>query len=687
MIKSRNYDNDIESLVNITLDSNDIYISNSIGLSGTITLNSNMPPFTILIKDNKICKTLSIDTKYITTCSAFCVNNGPSSIENLFNFLATSKLVDRSEHDCFIERANSFLVSVLCVSKKSYIKKVKHVTSSINSGNNEFLFKFYKNKYIGFLLKAIDYEDTTRVDLYGLKDKVNILRSLYSTGSLPDCHSTESLYNNFYSLIKSIDDNGNYCGAGYKTSMLSMFYSPVVDIFNMDKFISGFSKYIEAFAKYTYYLYHDILDPDCKLSAIMSGYFLFDSAFMGYCIGCNNISDLSYHEVCNKCYFDNIRVDNFDGVAFKKDDDTVSDREEELWYRSRETALLDGNIICSECGFVIPSDEDSYSYGDGTICESCYEDSFFTCDSCGAICSVDNRFGDEDLCPECYHRLRNDNMPGMNYPYCVEEYHYGRSHDLYRNRFFDGDSDNCDEDLIMGFELEFAPLYQFKDADFNEIDSISDEYNDYVHFETDTSLPPGGIEMISVPCSLRYHRNVSNLKDILFRISEAYYGSNDVINCGFHVHLDRAFFTDPIQFAKLDIVINNAKEFWYKVARRDNSSYVSYKEKSKNYAGNNVGSDHRHYSSVNFENSDTIEIRIAKGSLKYSTIVGTLEIYDALANACRSNKNNIDEILSSPNIIISEMISILSENSRYSGYGLKYLKQQNIDIDKFIHKQ
>ena len=69
--------------------------------------------------------------------------------------------------------------------------------------------------------------------------------------------------------------------------------------------------------------------------------------------------------------------------------------------------VVNNTIICSHCGGAIYMDRDRYcSYGDGHLCEYCYEHHYFTCDDCGEIYPIDDlrSADDQSFCPDCFDR-------------------------------------------------------------------------------------------------------------------------------------------------------------------------------------------------------------------------------------------------------------------------------------------
>lgn len=282
-------------------------------------------------------------------------------------------------------------------------------------------------------------------------------------------------------------------------------------------------------------------------------------------------------------------------------------------------------VRCDECGDLIIRGDSYLAENGNRLCPSCYETDYITCEGCGNIirsCDAEEANG-YYYCEDC--------APSRNGIY---EYHGFDSGEYRNKKKIDGENDN----LYLGIELE---------CDYGNFDS--DDFADYdeIHFEEDVSLSSSGVEMISLPMTLRYHQRYDWGK-ILSLLLEQGFKSHDTSDCGLHVHMSR-WAIPATTIAKMDVFINRADEFWKLIARRDSvygGSYNSIKRLDftrciyntssrcpvKMECKVDYGMGYDRYTPVNVCNRQTVEIRIFRGTLKYQTLMGTIEICHALVN-------------------------------------------------------
>lgn len=194
------------------------------------------------------------------------------------------------------------------------------------------------------------------------------------------------------------------------------------------------------------------------------------------------------------------------------------------------------------------------------------------------------------------------------------------------------------EPLYMGCEIEVDNGKNREQGAKSVSEVLGD---DHAYCKYDGSLGPEGFEIVTYPCTLGYHKSMPYEK--LFKnLASQGYRSHDTSNCGLHIHINRAFFGT----SKLEQDLNISKliylfeKFWGQVvtiARRgpnrfaqrvfleDDESPLDLYGKSK--------SDRR--LAINLQNKDTVEIRIFKGTIKYSTFLNTLEFVSVMCHAAK----------------------------------------------------
>lgn len=147
--------------------------------------------------------------------------------------------------------------------------------------------------------------------------------------------------------------------------------------------------------------------------------------------------------------------------------------------------------------------------------------------------------------------------------------------------------------------------------------------------EEDGSLQHG-FEIITHPAGLDKHRAfwpalaVKGLK------------AHDTDTCGLHIHLSRDALR-PLTIGRMQVFLHDPanKAFVEGVCRRSFNRYaLSIKAKLTDHCGR---SDR--YEALNLTNSKTVELRLPRGSIQPSTILGTLEFCYALVRFCEQASN------------------------------------------------
>ena len=148
--------------------------------------------------------------------------------------------------------------------------------------------------------------------------------------------------------------------------------------------------------------------------------------------------------------------------------------------------------------------------------------------------------------------------------------------------------------------------------------------------------------------------------------------SHDTNSSGLHIHVDRTYFgkSEDTAISKLLYIFerfrselmvfsrrtesqandwarsrkhSNTKSGWIKKAIKDSKSYYDHSER---------------YYAVNLTNSETIEIRLFRGTLNLETFEATLKFTNRIAEICKNTraadiaKMTFDDLLGSDNVIL-----------------------------------
>ena len=352
---------------------------------------------------------------------------------------------------------------------------------------------------------------------------------------------------------------------------------------------------------------------------------------------------------------------------------------------AEDAILYDGDpycedcmVTCEYCGEQIPTDQsvtanlNSRHVPERTACEYCADEHFRRCDRCdewitgNAIWAEDNdRAVCEDcadyysVCAECGEVLSNDDAYYCDRDgeyYCESCYgSHSRSgnisdygHDQFRKSYYAGEfkemPDECDVSRYFGVELEVdrgRSRDELADDLFDEIDDADELFK----CKTDGSLGDEGLEIVTYPCSLRFMMEQYPFEDIAQIAIRHRYTSHDAGTCGLHIHVSRAGLGETemekdLTVAKLMILFDR---FWDKLVRfsRRNIEQMNWCKKPDVYTdADEEGTDDEivgktkqwrdRYHAINLTNSQTIEFRLFRGTLKVSTIKASIQLVNHL---------------------------------------------------------
>lgn len=324
-------------------------------------------------------------------------------------------------------------------------------------------------------------------------------------------------------------------------------------------------------------------------------------------------------------------------------------------------------FVCYE-NIEIRVDEYVYTIDDGnTICQSVYEEEYFTCEECQNIFHNDEQrtfYEDEhtlycndcltnqaDWCDHCddYHHQdytcyegRRNNLD--DYMDKVWLHFLGKvvsslgvSHAQYL----------VDSLLFYGIEVELHVRHD--DYSRSEVvDLFRKTMNDpneepYILCKHDGSLHHDyGFEVVSTNCTFDYHKK--HFWNKFFKLNpnkmvKAYHG----YNCGIHIHFSRNAFTDN-QLRRLNVFYNKPqnRDLLIDIAGREPNGYCPFKVVDFN---SSVYTRNSHYSAINFDNEDTVEIRIFRSNIKPISFFRYLEFVHTVNLWITSNqKNNADDL-------------------------------------------
>ena len=294
-----------------------------------------------------------------------------------------------------------------------------------------------------------------------------------------------------------------------------------------------------------------------------------------------------------------------------------------------ERCAEEETVLCTHCGERIYRDDNA---GDENtpLCQHCYETHYYSCDRCGRIIhQTDAYFSSDDedeyspLCYACYNRRGRCNTI-QDYFYKPEPLFYGNN-----PRYF-------------GVEIEVDGAGEDNSSAREVLKIANSGGEERLYCKHDGSLDDG-FEMVTHPMTLDYHMKKMPWKGVLHCAAEMGYKSHQAGTCGLHVHVNRSAFgnTETKQDAVIARILFFFEKNWeelLKFSRRTQSQLdrwaarYGYKDHPRELLNHAKKGHAGRYTSVNLTNRDTIEFRIFRGTLKYNTLIATLQLLDRICD-------------------------------------------------------
>lgn len=328
---------------------------------------------------------------------------------------------------------------------------------------------------------------------------------------------------------------------------------------------------------------------------------------------------------CEECYNESI------GHCENCSDIVLQDTMYEVQVQGRASLIFNTSWICEPCLENYTNCKDCQQYfnsdiilhtrGDYYLCPVCYENGdYFNCGNCGDIDHNDNRYG--DYCESCRVHEEEDEYDSDN----IHGYDYKPEPTFYRG-------DDHEDKLFMGIELELEVGTGSRSEVAEQI------LKDPLYCKSDGSIDYG-FEIVTHPCTLAYHKKQMKWDDMLAKLIKAKCKSHDTNTCGLHIHVSKKALSH-IEAIRLGIFVNLNCNNFETLARRTQSHYSKFKFVKKGRVENKRCSTEKgeylsvinngdRYEALNYQNRSTIEFRLYKGTLKYHTLISTIELTHAV---------------------------------------------------------
>ena len=224
----------------------------------------------------------------------------------------------------------------------------------------------------------------------------------------------------------------------------------------------------------------------------------------------------------------------------------------------------------------------------------------------------------------------------------------------YIKHFMPGESE--DTTLLLGAEIEVGGNNNISsDNDKNstvkkciQIMNGSDSDEENLIYSTHDSTVQ--IEFDTMPCSLEFHKNKMNYREMFEYLDKEGYKGHDCETAGLHIHANRSYLgksriSQELVISKILYILEKFNDEICVIARRDNdySEFVgSKKEEDSLVELYGKYKDHGKRAALNLQHKDTIEFRMFRSTLKYETFMLTLEFVKDIIDFAKSA--SIEEI-------------------------------------------
>ena len=327
-------------------------------------------------------------------------------------------------------------------------------------------------------------------------------------------------------------------------------------------------------------------------------------------------------------------------------------------------------VECDHCGSRIWAD-DAVCDAETSLCQSCFDSHYTRCYECGAILGEGSAcyYNGEDYCSSCYDDICASDA--------IHSYDYKPSPIFYPTY--------RPENVYLGVELEIDEGGEDRYS-AEKLLNIANAERENMYIKHDGSLDDG-MELVSHPMTLAEHETNLPWREICRKAISLGYASHQARTCGLHVHVSRACFGDYEQQEEvIGRILYFMEAHWnemLKFSRRTQSqldrwaSRYGYKNSPKEILEHAKKSDIGRYACVNLKNSNTIEFRIFRGTLKYSSFIAALQLTDCICKAAIAMSDEDFKAMS-----WSGFVSTLTHTEL-----IEYLKSRRLYVNDIIETE
>ncbi|MGN0605956.1 MAG: amidoligase family protein [Oscillospiraceae bacterium] len=338
--------------------------------------------------------------------------------------------------------------------------------------------------------------------------------------------------------------------------------------------------------------------------------------------------------------------------------------------------IVDDEIICSDCieSYYVRCDEcgdyvlDSDSCGDDNIalCEYCYDNHYTRCECCNRLIHNDDSYNIDDYyyCEECYNKRSG----------IIHAYGYKPSPIFYGT-----------DKRYFGVELELDIGGNDED-NAEKILDIANYSNEHIYIKNDGGIKEG-LELVTHPMTLNYHTNEMPWKDILHKAVYLGYRSHQTTTCGLHIHVSRNSlgYDEETQENTISRILYFVESHWNEIVKFSRRTEYSLNrwaarhgyEKTPQEILKKAKCSYNRYVCINLANTSTIEFRIFRGTLKYNTLIATIQLVNHICEtACKMNDTEIAALS------WSDFVATVNESEL-----IQYLKERRLYINEEVNNE
>ena len=314
-----------------------------------------------------------------------------------------------------------------------------------------------------------------------------------------------------------------------------------------------------------------------------------------------------------------------------------------------EGAFSDNYCHCEDCETTIHYDNANY-INDYHYCRDCTDRSFYYCHNCDTYVDNDNDCGCEDS--------HDDDHNLFAYNYRIALQNYGLSK------------------LKYGIELELEVRSDF--YRFDIVEELHDVMKKDAICKRDGSLcEEKGFELVSTNADFHHHKNIMWEKFFKLNLHEkvkGYHGHQT----GYHIHFSREPFNVP-EMKRLNAFYHNPenRSFLVDISGRT-TTYAKYLNDITIENDIETYGDDFKFRAINFNNTDTIEVRIFRSNLKPISFFRNLELVHSINQFILNSSESVkyteyfDYLLNNPTKDYINLLLWLDDKEYFSH--LKYVE-------------